>query len=163
MRRRHNGQRWTAPDGTEWDSIFEWQVFQGFKEAGLDIRKCDERDTISYGEQKQGVRCMECGSSRCVQQRRYTPDLLCVREGGSSHEHGSEYLIEVKGYFRREKRTLFRSMRNDQPHVDLRVVLASDHWVTKGKTRITDYLERYVKNTPYFIWNGPESIPESWR
>mgnify|MGYP003340999475 FL=1 len=133
-------------------------VFQVLRDAGHNIRKCDERDTISYTEPKVNARCVACGSWECVQDRSYTPDLLLIPQGGDDSDG---YFIEVKGYFRREKRQLFRVMRNSRPDINLRLILEADHWVTKGKTRMTDYARRYLKTTPTHVWDG--DIPEDWK
>lgn len=143
-------------DGNEWPSKWEWQVFDHFRRAGSHVERCDERHSISYCEPKPNVKCLECGSSQCGQDRYYTPDLLVVPK---DKELGA-YYVEAKGYFRAEKRTLFRCMRKSRPDVDLRVVFEADHWVTRGKTRISDYFNRYMKDTPYAI--GLDDIPEGW-
>ncbi len=101
---------------------------------------------------------MACGSRECVQDRSYTPDLFLIPEGGDAK---SGYYIEAKGYFRREKRTLFRCMRNTRPDIAVRLVLEADHWVTKGKSRMTDYAARYLKTTPTHVWDG--DLPEDWK
>jgi hypothetical protein len=51
-------------------------------------------------------------------------------------------------------------MRNSRPDIDLVLVLEADHWVTKGKTRMTDYAKRYLKTTPTHVWNG--GLPDEW-
>jgi hypothetical protein len=93
-----------------------------------------------------------------VQDRSYTPDLFLRPEG---RPESDGYFIEVKGYFRREKRQLFRCMRNSRPDINLRLILEGDHWVTKGKTRMTDYAKRYLKTTPTHVWDG--DIPGDWK
>jgi hypothetical protein len=102
---------------------------------------------------------LECGSSNCAQNRTYTPDIFFLPKAAPPNTGG--YYIEVKGYFRDEKRKLFRCFRNDRPDIDLRCVFEGDHWVTRGKTRLTQYFDRYVKNTPYHVWDG--DIPEDWK
>ena len=155
---KRSDRRWRAPDGTVWASKFEWAVYDSLKRSGYNIRRCGEGDTVSYTEPKANARCMVCGNRECVQDRTYTPDLFLSRDGGKKSDG---YFIEVKGYFRREKRQLFRCLRNSRPDINLRLILEADHWVTKGKTRMSDYCERYLKTTPYHIWDG--DIPEEWR
>lgn len=92
-----------------------------------------------------------------MQDRIYTPDLFVIPEGGRERDG---YYIEAKGYFRAEKRKLFRCMRNDRPDIDLRVILEANHWVTKGKSKLTDYFARYLKTTPVHVWDG--GIPGDW-
>ena len=156
---KRSDRRWRAPDGSEWASKFEWQVFDALSANGYNVRRCDERDTLSYTEPKSNARCVACGSWECVQDRTYTPDLFLLPE--SQGADGVGYYIEVKGYFRREKRQLFRCMRNSREDIDIRLILEADHWVTKGKTRMTDYARRYLKTTPTHVWDG--DIPEDWK
>ena len=157
--RKRNDQRWQDPSGVIWASKFEWEVYDTLNSSGLLIRRCDASDTIDYTEPKPNVSCVECGSSRCAQNRTYTPDLYIVPSNAGSNSGG--YYLEVKGYFRNEKRKLFRCLRASRPDVDLRIVFSSDHWVTRGKTRLSDYFNNYVKNTPYHIWDG--DLPEDWK
>ena len=152
--RKKSDRRWKAPDGTIWASRFEYRVYEHFRASGSNVRKCDSSDSVTYSEPKPNVKCMECGGSECVQERIYTPDLHIIPQ------HGSSYFIEAKGYFRPEKRKLFRCLRNSRPDIDLRVILEADHWVTRGKTRLSDYFERYLKTTPYCV--GLNDIPEEW-
>ena len=156
---RRSDRRWKAPDGVIWASKFEWEVYTALLEDGIDVRKCDSSDTFSYTQQRPNVKCVECGSVDCVQERTYTPDLYIRPE--ASEDDSSGYYIEVKGYFREEKRRLFRCLRASRSDVDLRVIFATDHWVRKGKTRLSDYFDRYVKNTPYHFWDG--GIPGAWK
>lgn len=154
--RKRSDRRWKSPDGEVWASKFEWQVYEHLRASGADVRKCDSSDSITYTEPKPRVRCMACGSKQCVQERIYTPDLHIISEAG---QPGGIY-VEVKGYFRGEKRALFRHMRKSRPDIDLRVVLEANTWVTKGKTRLTDYFARYLKDTPVVV--GIKNIPEEW-
>ena len=154
---RRSDRRWKAPDGEIWPSKFEWEVYDALKQRGVNVRRCDSGDTITYHQPRPNVECLECGSSKCSQTRTYTPDLHILRPRGRGGESRG-YYIEVKGYFREEKRRLFRCLRNDRKDIDLRCIFASNHWVKKGKTRLSDYFSRYVKNTPYHFWDG--DIPE---
>lgn len=156
--RSRSDRRWEAPDGQVWASKFEWEVFDALQRAGVSVRKCDSGDTVTYYQARPNVRCLDCGSSNCSQERTYTPDLFVIPKSGS--DNGGGYFIEVKGYFRDEKRALFRCLRTSRSDIDLRCVFAADHWVTKGKTRLSAYFDRYVKNTPYHFWDG--TLPETW-
>jgi len=157
--RKRSDRRWQDPEtGEVWPSRFEWEVYSTLKASGHAVRRCDAGDTISYTEPRPNVSCMECGSSKCAQNRQYTPDLFLIPKAATSDSDG--YYIEVKGYFRDEKRKLFRCLRKTRPDIDLRIIFEGDHWVTRGKTKITDYFDRYVKNTPYHIWDG--GIPGEW-
>lgn len=156
--KKRSDRRYRAPDGTEWASKFEWEVYSTLRDAGHCVRPCDERDTISYTEQKTNARCVACGSVECVQDRTYTPDLFFLPQGEGSN--GAGYYIEVKGYFRPEKRTLFRCMRKSRPDYDIRLVLQSNFRAT-SKSRIVDYCKRYLKDTKYHVWDG--DIPGDWK
>lgn len=156
--RKRSDKRWKAPDGTVWASKFEWTVYEHYRTSGACVRKCTEDDSVSYTEPKPFVNCMDCGGNNCVQERIYTPDLFVVPKGAEPNSGG--YYVEAKGYFRPEKRKLFRHLRNEGPDIDLRVVLESNHWVTRGKTRLTDYFERYLKTTPVVV--GINNIPKDW-
>lgn len=156
---RRSDRRWKDPEGNIWPSKFEWEVYDTLLRSGVNVRRCDKSDTITYYQPKPNVECLDCGSSRCSQTRTYTPDLHITTEGGGGHSHG--YYIEVKGYFREEKRRLFRCLRQSRKDIDIRCVFASDHWVKKGKTRLSDYFSKYVKNTPFCFWNG--DIPGDWK
>ena len=156
---KKSDRRWKDPEtGEVWASKFEWEVYGALKAAGHDVRRCDSSDSISYSEPRPNVSCLECGSHRCAQDRTYTPDLYLRPKAGS--HNGDGYYIEVKGYFRNEKRRLFRCLRNSRPDIDLRCIFASNHWVTRGKTRLSDYFDRYIKSTPYVFWKGV--LPEEW-
>ncbi len=156
---KRSDKRWRAPDGTVWDSRFEYQVFEHLRRCGSDVRRCEKPgDSFDYLEPQTNVRCMDCGSSQCSQRRVYTPDFYIVPKSAASD--GGGYYLEAKGYFRRDKRVLFRCFRNSRPEIDLRVVFEKAHWVTSGKTRITDYFDRYLKTTPYVV--GINEIPEEW-
>jgi len=156
---KRNDRRWEAEDGEVWPSKFEWEVYTSLKATGRNVRRCTSADTISYSEPRPNVSCLECGGSQCAQNRTYTPDLFLLPEAATSDSDG--YYIEVKGYFRDEKRKLFRCLRKVRPDIDLRVIFASDHWVNRPKTRLSHYFDRYLKNTPYCFWNG--DLPEEWR
>ncbi len=158
---KRSDRRWKDPEGQVWASKFEWEVYQKLLDNGHAVRKCDSGDTFNYTQPRPNVKCLECGGCECVQERSYTPDLHILRpRGGGGSSRG--YYIEVKGYFREEKRRLFRCLRNSRPDVDLRVIFAADSWVRKGKTRLSDYFDRYVKNTPYYFWDGVD-IPKDWQ
>ena len=154
---KRSDRRWIDPDGEQWASKFEWRVFDHLRSSGANVRRCTSSDSIAYTEPKPNVTCLECGGSECVQERIYTPDLYIVPHGGDDK---SGYYIEAKGYFRKEKRQLFRHLRKSRADIDLRVVLESDHWVTRGKTRLSNYFDRYLKETPYVV--GFKQIPGKW-
>ena len=156
--RKRSDRRWKAEDGKVWASKFEHDVYEYLRASGVNVRPCTASDSVTYSEPRPNVKCMACGSCECMQERIYTPDLFVIPDRGGAGSPG--YYIEAKGYFRPEKRKLFRCLRNSRPDIDLRVVLEADHWVTRGKTRLSDYFERYLKTTPYCV--GLNDIPEEW-
>lgn len=95
---------------------------------------------------------MSCNSCEIVQDRTYTPDLI-VELIGDNHP----ILLEIKGYFAGPKRNLFRAARQSNPSADIRLIASSDHAVTKGKTRLSDWAKRF--RIPFAVWNG--TIPEA--
>lgn len=144
--RKKSDRRWEV-DGRVWASKFEWQVYDSLRASGLDVEICGPGDSFNYQQPiTGGGTCLACGSNRCVQDRIYTPDLR-LRLGP---ELGYRY-VEVKGHFPKDKRALFRHFRKQNPDVDLVFVLAADHWVTRGKSRLTDYFARYLKTTPVIV------------
>ena len=158
---KRGDRRWRSDDGRIWASKFEYQVFDAFTRAGCDVRPCDARDTVNYVEPRRNSRCLECSSSDIVQDRSYTPDL-CVNQAASGHDE-SYYFVEVKGYFPATRRKLFRDYRNAVPSHRVRIVFEKDGWVTKGKSKYSDYCDRYLKDVPYHVWVGDKGhIPPDW-
>lgn len=154
--RKRSDRRWIDPTGEVWASKFEWQTYEHLRASGANVRRCGDSDSITYHESRPNVQCMACGSRECVQERIYTPDLYIIPKDPELEG----YYIEAKGYFRSEKRKLFRHLRKTRPDISLRAVLQSNHWVTRGKTRLSDYFDRYLKDTPYVV--GYKNIPEEW-
>jgi len=156
---KRSDRRWEDETGEVWASKFEWEVFDTLSRSGRNVRRCTSSDTISYTESRPNVSCLDCGGSNCAQNRTYTPDLFLLPQAATSDSEG--YYIEVKGYFRDEKRKLFRCLRKARPDIDLRVIFASNHWVNRPRSRLSDYFTRYIKNTPFCFWDG--DIPEEWQ
>ena len=153
--RKRSDRRYLDPTGEQWASKYEWETYEYLRSVGANVRRCTSSDTITYSERKPSCVCLECGSGDVVQERRYTPDLFVIPKGGGD---SGGYYIEVKGYFRGEKRRLFRCLRNDRPDIDIRVVSYANP--KTGKLRLTEYFERYLKTTPIVV--GYENIPEEW-
>lgn len=145
------------PSGDVWASPFEFNVYDAIKLAGKhSIRRAGDSDALTYSTSVKLGRCEKCGSHTVVQDRTYTPDLYLIRETGQAGQE--RYFVEVKGYLPGPKRNLFRQVKAQHPNVDLRIVAQSDHWVTKGKTRLSDWAKRY--KIAFHLWNG--SLPETW-
>lgn len=145
-------RRYIDGDGIEWASRYESSVYSELRRVlGSRVRKCGEGDAVSYSTPvKRGV-CLECESGRVVQQRSYTPDIF-VR-APSSDDPADGYFIESKGFWPAPKRNLLRSVVSSNPDLDLVLVFQRDLWVTKGKTKYSDYCERYLKGIPYLVWD----------
>lgn len=167
--RKRSDRRWEAPDGTVWASKFEYEIYcilaDQARVSGSVVRKCDKGgdDTFSYTTPVRQGRCVQCHSGEVVQERTFTPDI-CVSyrddEGATR-----TYYIEVKGYFPAAKRSLLRGFRKTGQNIDLCVVAQANHWVSKGRTRLSDYFERYLKDVPFIYLNGEGAdtdFPEGW-
>lgn len=145
--------RFRAQDGSVWDSPFEYKVFSALNEQGYIVRRATKEDAIKYTTPVKNGRCdcdchMEC-DCEVVQDRVYTPDLVLY----TAHP----VYLETKGHFAGTKRNLFRNARS-QSGRDVRVIASSNHWVTKGKTRLTDWAKRF--KIPLHVWDG--KLPEDW-
>lgn len=163
--KKRSDRRWVAPDGAVWASRFEYQVFERLSNLGYPVRKCEAGgcDTFSYHTPVRGGYCTECGGNQCVQQRSYTPDLFISSNGGmdsKGNDSGGIYL-ETKGYFPASKRNLLRSFSTTGPKITLMFLAQRDLWVTKGKTRLSDYFTRYLKNIPFAVWDN-QDLPREW-
>lgn len=147
--------RWEAPDGTIWASEFEYTVFKLLERSTeFDSHKCGESDSVMYSTKIRHGICMDCGSSQVTQQRIYTPDICLV---GSN---GKRLYLETKGYFRRDKRALFReAVKQTKGSVDIRVLLQSNFKATPQK-RIKEYLEYY--KIPVAMYDKNTGIPKEW-
>lgn len=149
MARKRRDRRFTDPEGNEWDSQFEYLVFVGLPSHGYRVRRCDERDSVSYQHPvKQGA-CLECGSHEVVQVRSYTPDLFVVDALTDTDEDGT--YIECKGYFPADRRAQLRSVVQSNPQLDLRILFAAERKLTKAKTNI-EYVHSYIK-CGAGVWN----------
>lgn len=145
--------RFRAPDGSEWASPFEYKVFAALTEQGVEVRKTDTIDAIKYTSPVKNGRAVCPGiCSEVVQDRVYTPDLLFTTDTPRL------VYLETKGYFPGPKRNLFKQARSQHPELDIRLVASTDHWVTKGKTRLSDWAKRF--RIPFHVWNG--SLPQEW-
>lgn len=145
------------PNGDIWASPFEYNVYDAIRSAGRHrIRRADERDALTYSTAVKHGRCEKCGTSEVVQDRVYTTDLHLVRKDEQDDARG--YFLEVKGYLPGPQRNLFRQVLKQHPDVSVRIVAQSDHWVTKGKTRLSDWAKRY--KIKFHLWKG--SLPEDW-
>lgn len=154
---KRRDMRWLAPDGTEWDSCFEYEVFLAYQKAGINVRRTTEQDSLFFSRPVRNGVCEKCGACDVVSRHRYTPDLHASaednRERGGLEAPG--YLIETKGYLRAEQRSLLRALRKARPDVDLRAIVQRDYKVGKGT--ICAWFRKYLK-MPCVVWQG--EVPE---
>lgn len=153
---KKSDRRWKAPDGSLWDSKVEWNVYDTLrKQEDLEVRRCDERDTLSYTTPVRSGRCVVCGADGVVQERTYTPDL-CVR----SRESGHTVLLEVKGFMHSSRRSQLRAAIRQNPDADVRFVLQSKYTKATKKLKLYQYIDKYMK-VPWIIWEG--EYPDAWK
>jgi len=150
---KRSDRRWIDADGGEWDSKFEWRVYNGLRDHGNRIRRCDERDAIAYNTSVRQGRCLECKSNAVIQERIYTADLFMVseRDGGAT---GGGYLVECKGYFPGTKRALFRAISKQLQGIGLRIIFESNRQL-KGTKNMTPvgYIHKYCKGVVPGVWD----------
>ena len=151
--RKFSDRRFRSDDGQEWDSRFEWVVWDGLIRSGYRVRRCDESDSFSYNTAVVKGRCLECSSVRVVQDRIYTPDLFVVERQRKGTIERCNYYVELKGYFPAEKRGLLRSVANQATGIDLRVVFQRLSPLKGTKTTNVDYIKKFCKSTPVGVWN----------
>lgn len=150
---KRSDRRWIAPDGALWASKFEWEVYIHLGELLHDfpdwtIERCGPSDTLSYSTPVQNGRCTQCRTVCVVQDRTYTPDLALVHR--VQGKESRRIYLETKGYFKGTKRNLFRQALKANPDIDIRLVAEANGWVTKGKSRLTDWAKRF--KIPMYLW-----------
>jgi len=162
--RRSNRGGWakkfTDPDGVVWDSPLEWYVYTGLQDLGYSVRRCDERDAISYHTPVKQGRCLECGSSGTVQDRIYTPDLHVVEP--QSKKRGltrRAFIVECKGRFPQDRRSMLRCVKEQHPSLDLRFLFGSEKKLTPKRTNV-EYVRSMIK-CPAGVWVPGKDI--KWR
>lgn len=163
--KKRSDRRWVDPDGTVWASKFEYQVYAKLKSLGYMVRKCEQGgdDTFVYYTDVKGGECSGCGCTEVVQRRTYTPDLHLTTDpdvDGPDDGPRGKY-IETKGFFPASKRSLLRAFRKTGPNIDLLFLAERDNWVTKGKSKMSDYFKRYIKDVPFAVWDKKD-LPEGW-
>lgn len=142
---KRSDKRWIDGEGNEWASRFECQVYEALRDSGVNLRRCDERDTISYGTRVRGGACVDCGSHEVFQARTYNSDLYVL--GNQPFNPGDGYLLELKGYWAAPKRTLFRSVSKQCQHegIGLRIVFESGAKLRGSKLTGPEYVHKYCK------------------
>jgi hypothetical protein len=153
---KRSDRHWTAPDGELWDSRYEYLVYIKHRQEGINIQRCDKRDSFSFTLPIRGGSCRSCGSVEVGQRRTFTPDFRVVSE---DREHPVvEYYIEAKGYIRAKERSLLRHFNKEYPDTDVRFILQNNHRVTKpSKTsegRLVDWFNKFMKGKKHYVWSG---------
>jgi len=141
---KRSDRRWIDEDGSEWDSQFECRVFHGLRGSGHRVRRCDQGDTIAYNSPVKQGGCLECGSDAVIQNRIYTADLFVVED--PQDPTGGGYLVECKGYFAADKRSLFRSISKQIEGTSLRIIFESPKKMRGTKLTGPEYIHKYCKN-----------------
>lgn len=151
--------RWVASDGVVWASRFEYEVYDGLRRAGLNVRKTTEQDSIRYTHVVRQGACTVCGSDKVVTNRSYTPDLFVSSGSATDADNAGGYYIEAKGYLRGPQRSLLRSVRKERPDVDLRLVVQRDYKV--GKSTLVGWATKYLKVKTH-VWTKEGKLPNDW-
>lgn len=140
----------TTTAGHECASLYERDVLQGLIDNGVEFDY--EPETIRYRSRVRNGHCGSCGGAEVYQERSYTPDL----------RFANGVLVEIKGKFLPQKRTLMREVVRCHPELDLRFLFQRDGWLqpksrAKGRRRYSDWARGL--HLPVAI--GLE-IPEDW-
>jgi len=151
---KRRDMRWLAPDGTEWDSKFEYEIFLTYQKVGLSVRRTNEQDRLLFTRPVRNGACTECDSCSVVSRHYYTPDIYvgAADDRERSGLQATGYYVEAKGYLRAEQRSLLRSLRKARPDVDLRLIVQRDYKVT-SKLTITEWARKYLRVRAH-VWNG---------
>jgi hypothetical protein len=158
--------RWLSPDGQEWDSKFEWQVYESLHKSGqTTIRRtgkayaAGQSDTFVYTMPVRDATCNACQSTEVSKRRQYTPDLCApdAHHGDDRSYSHSGFYIEIKGYLRAEQRSLLRAFCKARPDIDLRFILQRDFKVGTGTA--VSWITKYLKR-PVTVWRG--RLPDEW-
>jgi hypothetical protein len=105
-------------------------------------------ETTSYHYSiKIRAECRECGSKECYTNQWYTPDFFLP----------NAMIIEAKGNFTGKDRKKMVAMKEQHPHLDLRIVFMRDNKLSKLST--TRYSE-WAENLGYKFAIG--NIPDTW-
>lgn len=161
---KRSDRRWLAPDGTIWASKFEYQVYDALvrhfaSNTRVSVERCGSDCTLGYNSAVKNGRCKKCGDVCVVQERTYTPDIRIVRTSESGEQRTT--YIEAKGYFEGSKRSLFRQVLKTHQSLDIRIVAERDHWVTKGKSNLSDWAKRF--KVKFHLWDKGKLLDsEGW-
>lgn len=154
---KRSDTRWLAPDGSIWDSRYEYVVWLAYVAADRKIRRTSKSDSFSFTLPIRSASCDACGSTEVGQRRTYTPDFYVDSEDTERSTVG--YYIESKGYLRPKQRALLRSFYKAHPNAPVRFLLQRNYPATKTSS-IVQWFNKFLKTAKVAVWNG--SIPEGW-
>jgi ribosomal protein L37E len=148
---------WISPDGSTWDSRFEYIFYSAARAADLNIVRCEKSDTIPFTLNIRKGICAACGSAKVGQQRSYTPDFRVI--ANRAEPEAKHYYIECKGFLRPKERALWRSFYKAHPDAPIRVVFQRAYPVgarrsdgTKGS--IVEWFNKFMPNIQVAVWTG---------
>ncbi len=156
---KRSDRRWEDDDGNVWASRLECEVFETLSgDDNIVVRRCIKggADTFAYHSKVLRGSCMECGSTKIVQKRTYTPDLYVLPAQRTDDTRG--YYLEIKGYFPGPQRKLFSDFQRTGPDIDLRIVFEGDGKATP-RLSYTEYTRSRLKIECH-VWDGV--LPRYW-
>jgi hypothetical protein len=156
---KRSDRRWLSPDGEEFDSKFEYEVYATFKKTPAEVYRTTKSNTLAYTSPIRNGSCTSCGGTDVGQQRHYTPDLFVIPSDSKHKAVG--YYVEVKGYLRPRERSLFRSIYKTHANVDLRFLFATDFRASGTKGSITVWFKKFCPNWKLAIWH--HEVPKEWK
>jgi len=155
-------------NGDKCDSDYERAVVDDLIERGIEYRYEDIEHRLYYTTPVTNGVCLECGAvtkgkEKHVHQARYrTLDLYLP---------STDILVEIKGKFPGNMRSMMREMIKCNKDVDIRFFFMADTWQTKGKKRtLMDWANAQgiiaavgdPRQQPHLKAYGCGGIPESW-
>lgn len=161
---KRRDMRWEA-EGQTWDSRLEYEVYRVYRDAGYDIRRCTEQDSVRYTRPVRNGLCNGCGSNEVDSVHSYTADFFVSANqkatgqqpsGNATPVAAAGHYLEVKGYLRADRRSLLRALRKARPDVDMRLIAQRDYKVTRTAT-LTQWARKYLR-CPSALWTG--AVPD---
>lgn len=151
----------TGPDGSKWDSRFEYLFYTAAKDAIPGIFRCTKSNTFSFILPIKGGVCGACESASVGQRRTLTPDFCFVSTNPQCQDQ--YHYIETKGFLRAKERSLLRALGKAHPDISLSIVLQRSYPIgTKRadgtKSSIVDWFTKFLPQVRVYVWNG--KVPE---
>lgn len=130
---------------SKYKSDFEHRIAISLANRGVPIRY--EEEQLSYEKGVYRGVCNDCGSKDVVSVRSYTPDWTLP----------NGILVESKGKFTPQNRSLMLDVIKSNPDRDIRMVFQADNWLTrKKKTKYSDWCKQHD------IKCAVGDIPDEW-